>query len=198
MDQTQLSRKHARELAFQFLFSQSPLKQDLPKEAPKGENASENEAEVYSKGAFLTSKKARGLGLAKNSEAPKTPEAIQDQAFSDFVSFCENFSPSCFKELRVEAHEEMRNYAIEIVKGVLTGQTHLDQEISKVSKNWRIERMPRVDLALLRLATFEIFYRPEIPKSVTINEAVELAKRFGTEGSASFVNGILDQFQKVE
>ena len=69
----------------------------------------------------------------------------------------------------------------------------IDAMIRKVSEHWRIERMPRVDRNILRLATCELMFMPDVPRRVTLNEAVELAKRYGGEGSAGFVNGVLDR-----
>jgi transcription antitermination protein NusB len=69
----------------------------------------------------------------------------------------------------------------------------IDDAIQSASRNWRLERMSRVDRNILRLATCELRHRPDVPVKVVINEAVELAKRFGTGDSAAFVNGILDR-----
>ena len=69
----------------------------------------------------------------------------------------------------------------------------VDAMIRKVSEHWRLERMPRVDRNILRLSTCELMYMPDVPRKVTLNEAVELAKRYGGEGSPGFVNGVLDR-----
>ncbi len=86
-----------------------------------------------------------------------------------------------------------RTFADELVRGVLEHRETLDQRIADKSKNWAISRMARVDLSILRLAVFELLFRPDIPKNVTINEAIEVAKKYGTEESPAFVNGILDE-----
>lgn len=78
-----------------------------------------------------------------------------------------------------------------LIQGVITNQSHLDSVISKYAENWRLERMPYADRTILRLALFEIFYLPDIPIGVSINEAVELAKTYGTEDSSRFINGLL-------
>lgn len=83
-------------------------------------------------------------------------------------------------------------FAGELVEGVLAQRERIDALISQAANRWRLPRLSRVDLSLLRLATFELLARPEIPASVTINEAIEIARRFGSEDSAGFVNGILD------
>ncbi len=90
------------------------------------------------------------------------------------------------------------DFAKELVNGVAKHQEELDAWIARFSKNWRIDRMSAIDRNILRLATYELFHRPDIPPRVSINEAVELAKSFGSEESAAFVNGILDAlFKKV-
>ena len=72
----------------------------------------------------------------------------------------------------------------------------LDQTITSASDNWRLVRMSLVDRNILRLGVFELLHRPDTPPRVAINEAVELAKRFGTEDSAAFVNGVLDRIAR--
>jgi transcription antitermination protein NusB len=84
-------------------------------------------------------------------------------------------------------------FAQELVEGVRANQSEIDQLIEKHSHNWRLDRMSRIDRNVLRLGVFELKYRPDIPKKVSINEAVELGKNFGTEESSAFVNGLLDR-----
>ena len=86
----------------------------------------------------------------------------------------------------------VRGFAEELVAGVVEKREELDRIIAGQSTNWAISRMTRVDLNILRLATFELFFRSDIPKSVTMNEAIEVAKKFGTEESPAFINGVLD------
>ncbi|MGA2152742.1 MAG: transcription antitermination factor NusB [Geobacteraceae bacterium] len=89
--------------------------------------------------------------------------------------------------------EEVREFAEELVAGVVANRDAIDNIIVDKSKNWAISRMARVDLNILRLAVFELLFLSEIPRNVTINEAIEVAKKFGTEESASFINGMLDE-----
>lgn len=84
-------------------------------------------------------------------------------------------------------------FAEELVQGVQAHRAEIDQLIEKHSHNWRLDRMSRIDRNVLRLGVFELKYRPDIPKKVSINEAVELGKNFGTEESSAFVNGLLDR-----
>jgi N utilization substance protein B len=89
--------------------------------------------------------------------------------------------------------EDADEFAIELVRGCAAALDEIDAKIREVSKHWRLERMARVDRNILRLATYELLKRPEVPRRVTLNEAVELAKRFGDENSPAFVNGVLDR-----
>ncbi|MFA4904195.1 MAG: transcription antitermination factor NusB [Desulfobaccales bacterium] len=84
-------------------------------------------------------------------------------------------------------------YLEELVAGVGSHVEELDALIVRYSEHWRLERMTVVDRNLLRLAIYELLYQPGIPPKVVINEAVEMAKRYGSEASGGFVNGILDQ-----
>jgi transcription antitermination factor NusB len=88
--------------------------------------------------------------------------------------------------------KEIRSFSKELVLGVWEHRQDLDKLISRASKNWRIERMSRVDRNILRVAVFEVLYMGDIPPKVSIDEAVELGKRYGTEDSGAFVNGVLD------
>ncbi len=92
-----------------------------------------------------------------------------------------------------EADPEGRPYADTIVRGVEKELTEVDKRITQASQNWRLERMSRVDRNLLRLGTWELMTRPDVPRAVILDEAVELAKSFGTEESSGFVNGVLDR-----
>ncbi len=88
--------------------------------------------------------------------------------------------------------ESVKPFSKELVFGVCDRKAELDSLIIRASKNWRLERMPYVDRSVLRMATFEILCMEEIPPKVSIDEAVEIGKKFGTEESGSFINGILD------
>jgi N utilization substance protein B len=98
-----------------------------------------------------------------------------------FEHFCEYF--------KVESAQ--RQYLELLIKGVLADITRLDELITKHSKNWKISRMASTDRVVLRIATLEILEKLA-PDKVILNEAIELAKRYGTEHSSAFVNGILD------
>jgi N utilization substance protein B len=88
---------------------------------------------------------------------------------------------------------ETRAYADESVRGVAAERAALDETIGGASEHWRIERMTRVDRNVLRLGTWELRHRTDVPTEVILDEAVELAKRYGSEESGAFVNGVLAQ-----
>ncbi|MHB8124073.1 MAG: transcription antitermination factor NusB [Desulfitobacteriaceae bacterium] len=84
-------------------------------------------------------------------------------------------------------------FAQELIRGTVEHLAEIDQKIAAFSEGWTIDRMANVDRNLMRLAAYEIFYRNDIPERVSLNEAIELAKRFGGDESAKFINGILDR-----
>ena len=81
----------------------------------------------------------------------------------------------------------------ELVRGVGAHQAALDEALTKLSRNWRVERMAIVERNIIRLALWELLHAPTVPVNVVLNEAIELAKRFGTAEGAAFVNGLLDR-----
>ncbi|HEX4334413.1 MAG TPA: transcription antitermination factor NusB [Polyangiaceae bacterium] len=86
---------------------------------------------------------------------------------------------------------EGRSYAEAIVLGVVSTRDAVDERITRASEHWRLSRMTRVDRNVLRLATWELVHQTTTPRAVILDEAVELAKRFGSEDSGAFVNGVL-------
>lgn len=96
-----------------------------------------------------------------------------------------------------DASEEEDCYALTMLDGILTNLTEIDAKIAAYAIDWALERMPAVDRNILRIAIYEIFVSPApIASSVAINEAVEVAKRYGTEDSARFINGVLGKMVK--
>ncbi|MCG3183793.1 MAG: Transcription antitermination protein NusB [Planctomycetes bacterium] len=81
----------------------------------------------------------------------------------------------------------------EISRGVRETRDELDEVIQQVAVNWQVSRMPVIDRAILRMGVYELLYMHDVPPKVTINEAVELAKKYSTEKSGAFVNGVLDK-----
>jgi N utilization substance protein B len=96
-------------------------------------------------------------------------------------------------EADFEPDPEGRPYADDIVRGVADTLAAVDKRITSASQNWRLERMGRVDRNLLRMGTWELMAQKDVPRAVVIDEAVELAKSYGTEESSGFVNGVLDR-----
>ncbi len=94
------------------------------------------------------------------------------------------------------ADSEIREFADQLVIGVIQHREPIDQWITKCADNWDITRMAAVDKNILRLASYELLYTEEIPPKVAINEAVELAKKYGDTDSSKFVNGVLDKIHK--
>ncbi len=95
-----------------------------------------------------------------------------------------------------ELDADDRAYVDDIVEGVWRTQTDLDRNITAFSRDWTIARMARVDLAILRVSSYEMAFRSDVPDAVAINEAVELTRLFSGEESGSFVNGILGSIQR--
>ena len=85
-----------------------------------------------------------------------------------------------------------QDYAEDLVRGVAEHRDEVDSLIREHAVNWRLERMPVVDRAILRVAVYELLYQTDIPRVVILDEAIELAKLFGSEQSSAFVNGVLD------
>ena len=99
--------------------------------------------------------------------------------------FCENFIPP----------QKARPFFMKLVNGVLESQPQIDELIERFSKNWRIKRMACVDRNVIRIAVFEMLFCHDIPPKVSINEAIDVGKKFGTEESGAFINGIVDRFR---
>lgn len=90
----------------------------------------------------------------------------------------------------------LREFAVYLVQGVRDHGAEIDNRIRSVARNWKIERMSRVDRNILRMATFELLFADDIPAKASLNEAIEIAKSYGTEDSSAFINGILDRISR--
>jgi len=109
----------------------------------------------------------------------------KQEAITALTQFQEHFSPNG------EADEFLKR----LVLGVLEHCQELDRLIEQYLENWRLDRINLIDRNILRMALFELLYCEEIPPKVTINEAIDLGKQYGSEDSGSFINGILDRIQ---
>jgi N utilization substance protein B len=97
-----------------------------------------------------------------------------------------------------KVHSEARKFADELVHGVLAHVDELDEMLGRYAEHWTVHRMAITDRTVLRVAVYELLYRPDIPARVTLNEAIDTVRLFGDEQSGSFVNGILDRILKEE
>ncbi len=98
----------------------------------------------------------------------------------------------------LKLHRVIKNFARELVAAVSRDRAIIDELISKLSHNWKLYRIDRVDRNVLRMAIAEITNFPEIPSRVILNEAIEIGKKYGAENSAAFINGILDRIHMLE
>ncbi len=94
------------------------------------------------------------------------------------------------------AGEAVRRFADRLLRGVLEHLEEIDDLLARQTAHWRLERLATVDRNILRLAMYELLYEPDTPHAVAIDEAIEIAKRYGAEESARFVNGVLDGYVK--
>lgn len=95
-----------------------------------------------------------------------------------------------------EGGAKAKEFARRLVSGVVSQRPELDRLIDQSTENWKLARLAKVEHELLRLAAYEVVFCPDIPVPVSLDEAVEIAKRFGSEDSAGFINGVLDHIAK--
>ncbi|MBN2223958.1 MAG: transcription antitermination factor NusB [Deltaproteobacteria bacterium] len=117
------------------------------------------------------------------TEGVGTPGESETTIEEEIASFWENF----------KTEEEGKSFFRQLAGGVMAHRDEIDTLIDTASENWRIARMAMVDRNILRFSVYELMYLDDIPSRVTINEAVEIAKRYGSNESPSFINGILDK-----
>lgn len=170
-------RRRAREMALQMLYQaevgESPLKEIL---------------EIFDLREYLAE-------TAVPVEEPETAEA----AFSEAAKFgqVEPEGPAKGGRKRKERVSssslgEAFSYAKQLLEGSRQNGEEIDTLIRQYAENWRLERMPVIDRNVLRIAVYEMLYQEAVPKVVIVDEAIELAKKFGSENSGRFVNGLLD------
>ena len=127
-----------------------------------------------------TRREARELAL----QALYRVEVVGDESPEALELLWENF----------EAPIDARGFAVELLGGVLAGREAIDALIADAAENWSVARLSRVDLNVIRIAVFELQHRdPRTPTRVVLDEAIEIARRYGGEASSQFVNGVLDQ-----
>jgi N utilization substance protein B len=119
----------------------------------------------------------------------------------DVLFEAEQRSVSAFDVLRArrEKTDQIINpYTLEIVEGVLSQQTAIDEFLETYSQGWSLERMPSVDRIILRIGTWELLYNDDVPDGVAVSEAVALAKTLSTDESPQFINGLLGRLQQLK
>ena len=127
-------------------------------------------------------RKSRELAMQVLFYMDMNPNGSKETALE---RFCTNFTPS----------KKARPFFLKLVTGVLQTISELDSIIENFSDHWKIGRMACVDRNIIRIAVYELMYCRDIPSKVSINEAVDIGKRFGTEESGAFINGILDSIR---
>lgn len=95
-----------------------------------------------------------------------------------------------------EEAADIRAFTEDLIKGTIANLEELDRLIQKAAQKWKLLRIAAIDRNIMRIAAYEIIYREDIPDAVSINEALEIAKKFSTAESAAFINGILDRISK--
>lgn len=92
-----------------------------------------------------------------------------------------------------EGTSQAKEFARRLVSGVVSQRAAIDRLIEQTAENWKLARLAKVDLVILRMATYELLFCPDIPTTVSLDEAIEIGKRFGSADSGTFINGVLDQ-----
>ncbi|WP_346884649.1 transcription antitermination factor NusB [Clostridium sp. UBA4395] len=109
-----------------------------------------------------------------------------------YVDIIENFRENTEEKIEDIDFE----YVIRVLRGVSENEAQINETITKYLVKWKLERLPKMNLAILKMATYEILFDEDIPNKVTINEAIELAKRYGDDNAPSFINGVLNNLIK--
>lgn len=126
-----------------------------------------------------TRRKARELAL----QALYQMEITEDYSLRALEFFLSHF----------EGSAAAKDFARRLVSGVISERPAIDRVIKKSTEHWKLGRMAKVDLTILRMATYELLFCPDIPLSVSMDEAIEIGKRYGSTESPTFINGVLDQ-----
>lgn len=135
-----------------------------------------------------------GTGPVKEPESTVT-DSSPDADFWRLRNSSEDFDDSHPEPARSPIAPKAKAFAESLVQGVSTHREALDELITRFSRNYRLSRLAAVDRNILRLAVYEILHNKEVPPVVAINEAIELAKQYGSEESGRFVNGLLDRIR---
>ncbi len=196
-------RRTAREIAVQMLYQRDLGGSNLPQifagfdlsEYLVPERSDEQDEVAADHPALAT--RARIGGEFQFPEGARISTLPVPPARTPVTSAASGPAPGPASPKRRRQIEAAFEYAKSIVQGVAEHADELDELIRSQADNWRLERMPAVDRNILRLAVFEMLYEKDIPKLVVVDEAIELAKKFGSEQSSRFVNGLLDGLLKT-
>ncbi|MFK5925261.1 MAG: transcription antitermination factor NusB [Desulfuromusa sp.] len=123
------------------------------------------------------------------------PNQLLD-SFWDNFRFADDILGEPLETIDASLTTATRLFAAAIITGVVEFRPVIDKKITGVAKNWSLGRMAPVDLSILRIGAYELLYQPDIPAPVVIDEAIEIAKRYGTKDSPAFINGLLDKIAK--
>jgi N utilization substance protein B len=140
---------------------------------------SENQ-ETFSPGQSIKTTRRKGRELAL--QALYQIEITADASVAAVDMFLQHF----------EGNAPAKEFARRLVSGVVSQRAEIDRLIEKCTENWKLARLAKVDLVVLRVATYELVFCPDIPSRVSLDEAIEIGKRFGSAESATFINGVLD------
>lgn len=175
-------RRRSREMAVQMLYQQemggSTIEQVF---------ASFDLEDYLSETEVPPAEAAADAAAAAGGAPEKAPEKVPEKPRTKPVKR----TPAELAERKVMVRESFE-HAQRLVRGTLESLTEIDELIRTHAENWRIERMPPIDRNILRLALYEMLHEESVPKVVIVDEAIELAKKFGAENSGRFVNGLLD------
>ena len=136
---------------------------------------------------------AREIALQCLYQMDMNDEVLPSAAIDMVIHEAQNDNES---DLQLEGETFSTDYVKTLVEGTHRHKEEIDQLLVEYLKGWQMDRLSRVDLAVLRLAVYEMNYREDVPDKAAVNEAIELAKRFGSEESGKFINGILGQMLK--
>jgi N utilization substance protein B len=130
-------------------------------------------------------RRARELALQFLFQLDMNPpvKIAPDEIEKSIDAFWENF----------KTEDDLKPFFHQLINGVIANRETIDEQINEVSENWKLDRMSVVDRNILRFAIFELMFEDDIPSNVSMNEAIEIAKKYGTADSPSFINGILDK-----
>ncbi len=128
---------------------------------------------------------AREYALQLLFQLDVTRGKLTDKVMKDF-----------WKEIKED--NDVKEFANSLIRGTTENIAEIDKIIKKSAEHWSIGRMAIIDRNIIRCAAYELIYRADIPPAVTINEALEISKKYSSEDSASFINGILDKIQKIK